>query len=107
MSDKLFCRIGTLGKPIINTLNFDFSIFVSLALIKLVNMDCNRYLVKYLSSPSMEQWIEINKVGGGTHTNKINLRDLHMVPIPFSPIAEQKRIVKKIEDLLLLCKKLE
>ena len=105
--DILFCRIGTLGKPIINTLNFDFSIFVSLALIKLVNMDCNRYLVKYLSSPSMEQWIEINKVGGGTHTNKINLRDLHMVPIPFSPIAEQKRIVKKIEDLLLLCKKLE
>jgi len=105
--DILFCRIGTLGKPIINVIDFEYSIFVSLALIKLIKQDINMYLVKYLSSPSMNEWIDKNKVGGGTHTNKINLRDLYMVPIPLPPLAEQHRIVERLDVLLPKVEKLE
>jgi type I restriction enzyme S subunit len=105
--DILLCRIGTLGKPIINVIDFEYSIFVSLALIKLIEQDINMYLVKYLSSPSMNEWIDKNKVGGGTHTNKINLRDLYMVPIPLPPLAEQHRIVERLDALLPEIEKLE
>lgn len=105
--DLLFCRIGTLGKPIINTLNFEFSIFVSLALIKTIIKKLANYLVKYLCSPGMEEWIDKNKIGGGTHTNKINLRDLSLVPIPLPPLAEQQRIVERLDELLPLCETLE
>ena len=105
--DILLCRIGTLGKPIINVIDFEYSIFVSLALIKLIEQDINMYLVKYLSSPSMNEWIDKNKVGGGTHTNKINLRDLYMVPIPLPTLAEQHRIVERLDVLLPEIGKLE
>lgn len=107
LGDILFCRIGTLGKPIINTLDFEFSIFVSLALIKLVNNDLNEYLVYYLSSPAMNKWIDENKVGGGTHTNKINLRDLINVPIPLPPLSEQIRIVEYLREILPICENIE
>lgn len=39
-------------------------------------------------------------MGGGTHTNKINLDSLRGMPIPVPPLAEQKRIVAKIEEIL-------
>lgn len=107
LGDILFCRIGTLGKPIINTLDFEFSIFVSLALIKLVINDLNEYLVYYLSSPAMNKWIDENKVGGGTHTNKINLRDLINVPIPLPPLSEQIRIVEYLREILPICENIE
>ena len=41
--DILLCRIGTLGHPYIVDLDFEFSIFVSLGLIKLINKDINVY----------------------------------------------------------------
>ena len=105
--DILFCRIGTLGRPIINELDFDFSIFVSLALIKLVNISLNKYLVYFFSSPIMTNWIDKNKVGGGTHTNKINLIDLHLVPVPLPPLLEQFRIVARLDEILPLCDSLD
>ncbi len=107
LNDILICRIGTLGKPIIVDLDFEFSIFVSLGLIKLLDFKYVKYLKIVLSSPLMDKWIEKYKVGGGTHTNKLNLRDLQNVPIPFPPIEEQKRIVEKLEVLLAEIDKLE
>ena len=50
-----------------------------------------------------DMWIQENKVGGGTHTNKINLDDLRNMPIPLPPLEEQKRIVAKLEEVLPLC----
>jgi len=107
LNDILICRIGTLGKPIIVDLDFEFSIFVSLGLIKLLDFKYVKYLKIVLSSPLMDKWIEKYKVGGGTHTNKLNLIDLQNVPIPFPPIEEQKRIVEKLEVLLAEIDKLE
>ena len=101
-NDILFCRIGTLGKAIKCTLDFEFSIFVSLGLIRLVNFSMNDYMIILLNSPFGDRWIQENKVGGGTHTFKLNLVDIPHMLLPIPPIAEQDRIVAKVEKLLKL-----
>mgnify|MGYP001861150176 CR=1 FL=1 len=99
VNDILLCRIGTLGKPIINKLDFEFSIFVSLGLIKLVLNEPLNYVYLVLSSPHISNFIDFIKVGGGTHTFKINVEDINKFPIPLPPLAEQQRIVNKVERL--------
>lgn len=96
-NDILFCRIGTLGKAIKNTLDFDFSIFVSLGLIRLVDDSIVDYVISAMNSPLGTKWIDDNKVGGGTHTYKINLRDIPTFLIPIPPLNEQARIIKMID----------
>ena len=94
--DILFCRIGTLGKAIKCTLDFDFSIFVSLGLLRLIDVSLTDYLVFAINSPLGDKWIHDNKVGGGTHTYKINLVDIPRMLIPIPPLEEQKRIFDKL-----------
>ena len=101
-NDILFCRIGTLGKAIKCTLDFEFSIFVSLGLIRLVNFSMNDYMIILLNSPFGDRWIQENKVGGGTHTFKLNLVDIPHMLLPIPPFAEQDRIVAKVEEILKL-----
>ncbi len=99
-NDILICRIGTLGKAIKITVDFEFSIFVSLGLIRLVDATLIDFIITAINSPLGLKWIDENKVGGGTHTYKINLIDLPNMLIPIPPISEQHRIVAKIEELL-------
>ena len=99
LNDILFCRIGTLGKAIKITWNFDFSIFVSLGLLRLINQQMNDYLIILINSPFGDKWIEDNKVGGGTHTFKINLESLPNMLVPIPPLTEQERIVNKINEI--------
>ena len=99
-NDILICRIGTLGKAIKITVDFEFSIFVSLGLIRLVDVELIDFIITVINSPLGLKWIDENKVGGGTHTYKINLVDLPSMLIPIPPLSEQHRIVTKIEELL-------
>ena len=94
--DILVCRIGTLGKAIKCTLDFEFSIFVSLGLLRPVDTSLADYLVFAINSPLGDRWIQDNKVGGGTHTYKINLVDIPRMLIPIPPLEEQKRIFDKL-----------
>ena len=94
--DILVCRIGTLGKAIKCTLDFEFSIFVSLGLLRPVNISLTDYIVFVINSPLGDKWIHDNKVGGGTHTYKINLVDIPRMLIPIPPLEEQKRILDKL-----------
>ena len=54
------------------------------------------YLVFAINSPLGDKWIHDNKVGGGTHTYKINLIDIPRMLIPVPPLEEQKRIFDKL-----------
>ena len=99
IDDILFCRIGTLGKAIKCNIDFDFSIFVSLGLIRLVETMMTDYIIFVINSPLGDRWIQENKVGGGTHTYKINLVDIPKMLVPVPPLAEQQRILTKLNEL--------
>ncbi|ECQ1428286.1 restriction endonuclease subunit S [Campylobacter coli] len=96
--DILICRIGTLGKAIKISLEFEFSIFVSLGLLKPKVKIISDYLVYFLNSYFIEEWINDNKVGGGTHTAKLNLNILEKCPIALPPLKEQERIVGILDE---------
>lgn len=90
LNDILICRIGTLGKPVLVDTSASFSIFVSVGLIKyVVNHVFPKYLLAVLKSPYLiHQYDKIK--AGGSHTNKLNLRDLPLLKIPLPPLNEQK-----------------
>ena len=102
IGDILICRIGTLGKAIEVTWKFDFSIFVSLGLLRPIDSRLTPFIITVINAPWGRQWIDKVKVGGGTHTNKINLADIPSFPVPLPPLNEQIRIIKRIEELLPL-----
>ncbi|WP_257942063.1 type I restriction/modification system, specificity subunit [Campylobacter lari] len=97
--DILICRIGTLGKAIKISLDFEFSIFVSLGLLKPKVKIISDYLVYFLNSYFIEGWIDNNKVGGGTHTAKLNLNILEKCPIALPSLKEQEQIASHLDEL--------
>jgi type I restriction enzyme, S subunit len=105
--DILIGRIGTLGKAVLVDTDREFSLFVSVGLIRfshdVVEPDFFRLL---LNSPYAKGEFDRIKIGGATHTNKLNLGDLKTVPIPLPPLDEQHRIVSKVDELLTLCDRL-
>ncbi len=98
--DILLCRIGTLGKALKVYWDFDFSIFVSLGLLRPVLPEIADYIVLYINSPFGYQWIQKIKVGGGTHTYKINLSDIPNMPICLPPLNEQYRISEMLKRVI-------
>ena len=99
INDLLFCRIGTLGKFKIVDIDREFSIFVSLGLVKLSNNINPKYMEYLLNSPLLYKQYNNIKVDG-SHTSKLNLRDIPNLIIPLPPLEEQIRIVDKIEEVL-------
>ena len=106
--DILLGRIGTLGKAVLVDTDVEFSLYVSVGLIRFDHKNIDPvYLQLILNSPFVEKEFERIKIGGGTHTNKLNLGDLHTVALPLAPLSEQSRIVTKIDELITLCDRLE
>nr|WP_273777651.1 restriction endonuclease subunit S [Acinetobacter sp. GSS19] len=106
-NDILLCRIGTLGRATLVDTDDEFSIFVSLGLLKVSKkINYAKYLHLYLHSPRALQQFEEIKVGG-SHTNKLNLKDLPNILVTLPPIEEQQRIVAKVDELMQLCDQLE
>ena len=83
-----------------NTLDYEFSIFVSLGVVRLIDVRLVDYVIEVINSPVGFKWIQENKVGGGTHTYKINLSDLPNMLIPLPPLSEQKRISERLDALM-------
>lgn len=98
-NDILVCRIGTLGKAITISIDLEFSIFVSLGLLKPVYKSLSEYIVRVINSGYGIEWIQENKAGGAMHTYKINLDSLRMLPVPFPPISEQCEIVARVDEI--------
>jgi type I restriction enzyme S subunit len=106
--DILIGRIGTLGKPIVVETDEEFSVFVSVGLLRVDPSTITpQYLRLFLTSSLATKEFDRIKVGGGTHTNKLNLRDLATISVPLPPLVQQRQIVAMVDDILALCDGLE
>ena len=65
------------------------------------------YIVMVLNSPQIRQIIISLMSGMDKQQVNISQDKYKTVPIPLPPLAEQKRIVAKLEELLPLCEKLK
>lgn len=106
-NDILLCRIGTLGKAIKIDIDLEFSIFVSLALLKEKKPYTKDYLVYVLNSNFADNIFQVIKAGAGTHAAKLNLTSLKEILIPLPPLEEQKFIVGELDKLMGLCDELK
>jgi type I restriction enzyme S subunit len=81
---------------------------VSLGLIKTFNKYVSPYyLVIWLNSPIGREKCSANTYGVGHSQGNLNLSLINNFVIPLPPFNEQKRIVAKVRQLLILCDELE
>jgi len=64
-----------------------------------------QFLSKFLASPRIQWWI--NDVQVGATRQAITKAMLQAFEVPHPPLAEQKRIVAKVDELMALCDRLE
>lgn len=94
----LVSKCGTIGRTQVVNVDYDFSIFVGLALIKInKNYVSPKYLEYLLNSPQIQK--EMIELSPGTGRKTLTLKALKTIKIPIAPFAEQGRIVNKLEEL--------
>ena len=107
--DILLTRVGAgIGEAAIIDIEFDFAIYVSLTLIKLVDINLvnNQFILYWLNSPIGVSSAQKNIYGKNASQGNLNVKNVRDFLVPLPPIAEQKRIVEKLEQILPLCKRL-
>lgn len=103
--DMLLTKVGTTGIPVINDSDIEFSLFVSVALIKFNhNFLDEKFFLYLLQSPLVQDQAKENTRGVGNKNWVMDAIANTILVLP--PLAEQKRIVAAIEKILPLCEKL-
>lgn len=93
--DILITKDGTIGIVRVVETNIEFSIFVSVALIKPISKQLTPYLKYVLMSPIIQNQIKPK----GTALKHLYLKDLREFLIPIPPSIEQKRLVFQFDEL--------
>lgn len=99
--DLLISKVGSTGIPLIIDTKIDFSIFVSLALVKFFPQFLNsKYLLYLILSPFVQ--LQVQRDTRGVGNKNWVLKSISNTLMILPPLAEQKRIVEKIEELMPL-----
>jgi len=102
----LYIKDGaTTGIVTINNLQEPFSMLSSVALLKQPPQVENRYLLFALRSPSF--FTEMRAGMTGVAITRVTLKKLEEAVIPLPPLAEQHRIIAKVDELMTLCDQLK
>ncbi len=99
----LFTVTGSYGIPIKVNCDKAFCFQRHIALLKLL-IDWD-YLFFALKSPAIK--LQCDAIATGTAQKTVGLKSLRSIILPLPPLAEQKRIVAKLEELLPLCERLK
>jgi len=97
LNDILLTKDGTIGEVAVNNLNYPFSMLSSIALIKPSNEILSWFLAYILISDLLQN--KMKKEAKGSALKRIILAQINDFLIPLPPLAEQQRIVTKIEEL--------
>ena len=103
--DILFCLRGSLGKCALVS-NFGIgAIASSLIIMRPIMSRLEHFIMLVLNSTLTK--IIISKYNNGTAQPNLSGADLAKFPVPLPPLAEQHRIVAKVDELMMLCDQLE
>lgn len=98
--DLLITKVGTTGVPAIINTTEQFSLFVSVALLKINNKKINnKFLYYFLKSPIVQKQVKENTRGVGNKNWVLDAIKKTILPLP--PLEEQQRIVDKLEELFI------
>ena len=97
--------VGKTAKFVANNQYATGFICAQMLIIRLINKTLYNYISYYLKSPDYYSYIE-SKITG-TAVRQMPAKEMGNLLIPLPPLPEQKRIVKKIEELMTLCEKLK
>lgn len=106
IGDLLITKSGTIGRTAIVKTEREFSLFVSVALLKpasnLVNMEfINIALQKWINE------IDVSSRVVGSAIKNLHLQDMRVLAIPFAPVEEQTEIVRRVEQLFAYADQIE
>jgi type I restriction enzyme S subunit len=107
--DILIARVGAgIGEAAVINQDIDFCFYVSLGLVQpfkdYLNTD---YLTLVINSPYGVKYAKGNISSKGGSAGNFNLGRIRSFLIPLPPLAEQERIVQKVEELMQYCNELE
>ena len=77
----------------------------SLMIVRMISRDLREYILTYLKSPLAYQ--QLHLYNNGSAQPNLAAKDVAKYLIPLPPLAEQKRIVQKLEQILPLCERLK
>ena len=104
--DMLISKVGTTGVPAIIDTDEEFSLFVSVALLKYNHQFINEKFFYYLlMSPLVQEQVKENTRGIGNKNWVLDFIAKTIIVLP--PIEEQQRIVERLDTLLPLCEDLK
>ena len=103
--DQLYCLRGSLGKHAIYDHEGEGAIASSLVILRPIEQQCVPYLSIYLESNIAGQMLR--RFDNGSAQPNLSSANLRKYEIPLPPLAEQHRIVAKVDELMALCDRLE
>lgn len=95
--DLLYTRVGSYGEAAVIEDDIEFSVFVSLTLIKVDKSVLNSYYLKhYLNSDLVKRLAKKSISGSGV--GNLNVGTVRNFPILLPPLSEQQRIVALLDE---------
>lgn len=99
--DVLLTIVGTIGRTALVETSQKFMLQRSVCVLKPEHLVVDAsYLALLLSSPTSLQWLEDRSAG--TAQKGVYLKTVKKFPVPLPPLAEQRRIVNRLNELLPL-----
>lgn len=97
IGDILYTRVGSYGEAAVIEENIEFSVFVSLTLIKTKKNILNSYFLKYyLNSNEVKNIAKSSITSSGV--GNLNVGTVRLFPLPLPPLPEQLRIVSILDQ---------
>ena len=96
--DIIFCRVGTIGKPHIVSVDYPFGIFVSVGFFRKYSERINsKYIMDWMNSPFFYEQVDYNVKGGVIKNLNTGWLSEFLIPIPSE--KEQQEIAFRIDEI--------